>query len=92
MAMDTRPESYSRSSGTPSTPAPIQIPRNDPVFNERSTAGRRNQYFVPGEGISRNVISADICKYLDNDATIKPGTYQVCMPEHPLHAGAVKLM
>ncbi len=39
---------------------------------------RKNQYFVPGEGITREVITADICKYLDNDATVKPGSYQVC--------------
>lgn len=39
--------------------------------------GRKNQYFVPGEGIAREVITADICKYLDNDATVRPFNYQV---------------
>ena len=39
--------------------------------------GRKNQYFVPGKGISREVITADICKYLDHDATVRPHNYQV---------------
>ena len=39
--------------------------------------GRKNQYFVPGEGIAREVITADVCKYLDNDATVRPMNYQV---------------
>ena len=57
-----------------STPAPQQILPGDRAYR---SSGRRNQYFVPGEGIRREVITADICKYLDNDATVKPGTYQV---------------
>jgi len=31
------------------------------------------QWFVPGEGIERQVISADIQRYLGNDATVRPG-------------------
>ncbi|KAL9056501.1 MAG: hypothetical protein Q9162_002876 [Coniocarpon cinnabarinum] len=34
---------------------------------------RKNQYFVPGDGIAREVITADVCKYLDNDATGREG-------------------
>lgn len=30
-------------------------------------------WFVPKEGINRAVISADIQKYLGNDATVRPG-------------------
>ncbi|KAI9777966.1 MAG: hypothetical protein M1839_008501 [Geoglossum umbratile] len=37
---------------------------------------RTNQYFIPGEGISREVIQADICRYLGNDALVRPGQYQ----------------
>ncbi|GAB1195780.1 hypothetical protein APSETT444_005043 [Aspergillus pseudonomiae] len=29
---------------------------------------RQNEYFIPGDGISREVIQADICRYLGNDA------------------------
>ncbi|KAI9715067.1 MAG: hypothetical protein M1812_006185 [Candelaria pacifica] len=38
--------------------------------------GRSNQYFIPGEGIIREVIQADICRYLGNDALVRPGAYQ----------------
>lgn len=31
------------------------------------------KWFIPGEGISREVIQADICRYLGNDALVKPG-------------------
>lgn len=34
-------------------------------------------WFVPGEGIARQVISADIQRYLGNDATVRPGTNTV---------------
>jgi hypothetical protein len=31
------------------------------------------QWFVPGDGIDRYVIATDITRYLDNDATVRPG-------------------
>ena len=34
-------------------------------------------WFVPGDGIDRHVISADIQRYLGNDATVRPGDNQV---------------
>ncbi|KAJ6022271.1 hypothetical protein N7540_007775 [Penicillium herquei] len=37
--------------------------------------GRQNEYFIPGEGISREVIQADICRYLGNDALVRPGSH-----------------
>ena len=33
----------------------------------------KNQYFVPGDGIDREVITADITRYLGNDALVRPG-------------------
>ncbi|KAH7400166.1 hypothetical protein BKA64DRAFT_476298 [Cadophora sp. MPI-SDFR-AT-0126] len=33
-----------------------------------------NGYFLPGDGISREVISAEITRYLGNDALVQPGT------------------
>ncbi|OJJ48381.1 hypothetical protein ASPZODRAFT_1579923 [Penicilliopsis zonata CBS 506.65] len=36
---------------------------------------RQNEYFVPGDGISREVIQADICRYLGNDALVRPGNH-----------------
>ncbi|KFY09667.1 hypothetical protein V492_05396 [Pseudogymnoascus sp. VKM F-4246] len=33
-------------------------------------------YFVPATGIDREVITTDICRYLGNDALVKPGTHK----------------
>ncbi|KAJ5992452.1 hypothetical protein N7451_008176 [Penicillium sp. IBT 35674x] len=38
--------------------------------------GRQNEYFIPGDGISREVIQADICRYLGNDALVRPGNHE----------------
>jgi hypothetical protein len=35
---------------------------------------RANQWFVLGEGIAREVITADIQRYLGPDALVRPGT------------------
>ncbi|KAI9788738.1 MAG: hypothetical protein M1816_006595 [Peltula sp. TS41687] len=40
---------------------------------QKKMPARKNQYFLPGEGIRREVITADICRYLGNDALVKPG-------------------
>ncbi len=45
-----------------------------------ANAPRQNEYFVPRDGIDREVITADICRYLGNDALVRPGTYlDVCL-------------
>lgn len=44
---------------------------------------RQNEYFIPGDGISREVIQADICRYLGNDALVRPGNHNVCPPMFP---------
>ena len=38
---------------------------------------RTNEYFIRGEGIEREVITADITLYLGNDALVRPGTFEV---------------
>jgi hypothetical protein len=38
---------------------------------------RTNGYFVPKDGIDREVLTSDICRYLENDALIRPGCYEV---------------
>lgn len=38
---------------------------------------RLNKYFVPRDGIEREVITSDICRYLGNDALVRPGNYEV---------------
>lgn len=45
---------------------------------------RQNEYFIPGDGISREVIQADICRYLGNDALVRPGNHNVCFPVSPI--------
>ena len=44
---------------------------------QRQTSVRTNEYFVPKDGIDREVITADICRYLGNDAIVRPGNYEV---------------
>ncbi|KAI1851262.1 hypothetical protein JX265_001622 [Neoarthrinium moseri] len=39
-------------------------------------SGRQNEYFVPRDGIDREVITADVCRYLGNDALVRPGVYE----------------
>lgn len=49
---------------------------------------RANQWFVPGDGIAREVITADIQRYLGPDALVRPGTgtgeFQVRLPSYML--------
>ncbi|RCI13942.1 hypothetical protein L249_8184 [Ophiocordyceps polyrhachis-furcata BCC 54312] len=48
-------------------------PRTQAQTTQSTT--RQNEYFVPRDGIDREVISADICRYLGNDALVRPGQY-----------------
>jgi hypothetical protein len=52
-------------------------PRNQGAAAAGTAATRQNEYFVPRDGIDREVISADICRYLGNDALVRPGHYEV---------------
>lgn len=36
-----------------------------------------NEFFVDGEGINREVLQRELCKYLGADALCRPGTYNV---------------
>lgn len=42
----------------------------------QAASARTNEYFVPLDGIDREVITADICRYLGNDALVRPGKYE----------------
>ncbi|KUJ09218.1 uncharacterized protein LY89DRAFT_280362 [Mollisia scopiformis] len=51
--------------------------RRDTDRDRRAAASARtNEYFVPKDGIDREVITADICRYLGNDALVRPGNYE----------------
>ena len=45
-----------------------------------ASRSRLNDYFIDKNGISREVIQADICRYLGNDALVKPGEHEVRLP------------
>jgi hypothetical protein len=47
-------------------------------------------YFVPAAGIDREVITTDICRYLGNDALVKPGQHKVTHPS-PTASSSTKL-
>jgi hypothetical protein len=48
-------------------------PRVDLQSQRREESSSRYQeYFLPGEGIDREIIQYDICRYLGNDATVRP--------------------
>ena len=50
----------------PRSPIDLQSQRREePSF-------RYQEYFLPGEDIHREVIQYDICRYLGNDATVRP--------------------
>jgi len=43
----------------------------------RAAPARLNEYFIEGDGISREVLQIDICKHLGPEATSRPATYNV---------------
>ena len=43
------------------------------MSNQRPSAREMRQWFIRGDGIERAVISADVQRYLGNDATVRPG-------------------
>jgi hypothetical protein len=61
------------SSSTPSLPDLVMS-----YAKSSAKTTRKITFFVPGGGIDREVISTDICRYLGNDATVKPGAHSVC--------------
>lgn len=46
-------------------------------YDDPEPQTRLNEYFIDQDGISREVIQADICRYLGRDALVRPGTHQV---------------
>ncbi len=54
--------------------APIDVHASD--RRNDTGASRYQDYFLPGEDIHREVIQEDICRYLGNDATVRPYTHR----------------
>ncbi|KAG6357455.1 hypothetical protein INS49_013332 [Diaporthe citri] len=62
-------------SAEPSYPAMDQKPSREANTTD-APPNRHNEYFVPRDGIDREVITADITRYLGNDALVRPRTYE----------------
>lgn len=54
---------------------PRKNPRQEPAREPARPAKQLNEYFIEGDGISREVLQIDICKHLGPEATSRPGTY-----------------
>lgn len=55
--------------------------RDDPPPRESKKAkgtSDLNNYFIKGEGIHREVLQKEICRFLGPEATSKPEEYKVC--------------
>jgi len=52
-------------------------PKEPPREPARAAPARLNEYFIEGDGISREVLQTDICKHLGPEAISKPGIYNV---------------
>lgn len=71
-------QGYVKQKTSPRLPEPVDkrssvSPVSRSYSPQNKMPARKNQYFLPGEGIRREVITADICRYLGNDALVKPG-------------------
>lgn len=67
-----------RSGQTPNRDDPFPPPqgRNARTGPPLPPSNRKNEYFVPRDGIDKDVITADITRYLGNDALVRPGNYE----------------
>lgn len=51
--------------------------RREPIRDRPRAETGLNEFFVSGEGIHRDVMQREICKYLGPEAYSRPGTYNV---------------
>lgn len=52
-------------------------PPREPVRDRGPRDSALNEFFVDGEGIHRDVMQREICKYLGPEAYSRPGVYNV---------------
>jgi hypothetical protein len=74
---DRRTADAGRDLSRETRPAPPVVTRDPRDARSRQEEipprqGPTNDYFLPGEDISREVITADICRYLGPDALVRP--------------------
>jgi hypothetical protein len=78
----------SKAGSSQATAGERTMPGSNDKGRERS---RPNEYFLPKDGIDREVITADICRYLGNDALVRPGNYEVYIPNSLENGNILKL-
>lgn len=62
--------------GSPTGYAPPATSYQDPARPAGGNTGPNWRWWIPSEGISREVIQADIQRYLGNEAVVRPGNGQ----------------
>ena len=62
---------------TPCLPASSSPPPAPPSLTQHLKSQPQETYFIPGEGINREVIIHDIKRYMGVHATVEPGTQKV---------------
>lgn len=67
------------SSSAQEIPDDPRTPFDNRRMPEHDYHSRQNEYFVPRDGIDREVITADICRYLGSDALVRPGHFEVSL-------------
>ena len=62
--------------------------RDDPRGARDDPRGARipglGEYFLPGDGIDRQVLQVELCKFLGSEAIARPGEYNVWQPHRLL--------
>jgi hypothetical protein len=85
---DGEAETGTESEDNVSRPTPIQSQPSSSHSGSKNTSSsskasssasssRKSTFWVNSAGIDREVITTDICRYLGNDALVKPGPYRV---------------
>lgn len=84
---DPRAQQYYPTQPAPRQPfSPRDEPNELPLSNRRplidpsmgitqGPGSQYNEYFLPGDGIDREVIQYELCRYLGQDATCRPGSH-----------------
>jgi hypothetical protein len=57
------------------------VAKNFSRITQGINPARQSTFFINGDGIDREVITTDICRYLGNDAVVRPGIHQVRLSE-----------
>ena len=81
----TNPSTYPSTPPNARRPSRDSIPRNpnlatqytDGLISPRPSRSKLNEYFISGDGIHREVLQHEICKYLGPEASSRPSSHNV---------------